>query len=743
MNKSEQLLNIIKWENAEKNVFIDIDRAFAMMYRRKYSPDEMLFSWKYIAEKKPFLAYLLLNNYKDKGVVCNPREILEEIWKSVVESTEISEKKLSDALVISSITGKNLSYHFIEEIKKSEDKENICKEAFKVIETINDREKNVLILLKTLHKYIGADDIEGALANGHYQFSRIGIENELIDFTTSLIDEGSFVLAYIITKIYGLDYSELKVNREQIYNSLRQCDNHNYFRGCLVYKNYVTEETEIDALKKWYSDLLKIRSEIAQDEIAGLKLIFLCQALQVSSREPDELLKEIQININNLPAVEMNRKQYIREYRRTVKKLILSKNISWCKFFLERTAYYNIDRYESKETSRWPYPRNVRQHIGYRDENELMNIFLNTEDEIADKIYVYMNSFMRGIVTYNEFTERMYEKYGDEVIGELKKYYISGYVLYDQVRDIFYLKSNNVMAKAKFFIDQESADIIKVIGTDNSGAWFQTVIKGYNPESKVYKFLIPGFGEQRLDGICKALEKFEYNQEMTDYLLELIDKTNISLVNRETNEFVDLCIRILGTIVSCCGNREKLYEILEYTSKINYYLYKENQYNDLARNLSGIRPEQYRQIRIYWKQLFNSKLDVMDCFNIYRNTILRRMYGLSEFLEKFVEDSRCGYSDFFSIIGSFVGKVQVFAKSRKNEDCMALFVAPSEFKLTNKNRSEEKKYDQFLIEVPLYGESVRSASKSKGIQKGTVVYFEIESYNGKGMFFVKNLRFKI
>ena len=80
MNKSEQLLKYIKWGNTDRNVFIDIDRAFAIMYRKKYSPEEMLFSWKYIAERKLFLSFLLLNNYKDKGVVCNPEEILEEIW---------------------------------------------------------------------------------------------------------------------------------------------------------------------------------------------------------------------------------------------------------------------------------------------------------------------------------------------------------------------------------------------------------------------------------------------------------------------------------------------------------------------------------------------------------------------------------------------------------------------------------------------------------------------------------------
>ena len=140
--------------------------------------------------------------------------------------------------------------------------------------------------------------------------------------------------------------------------------------------------------------------------------------------------------------------------------------------------------------------------------------------------------------------------------------------------------------------------------------------------------------------------------------------------------------------------------------------------------------------------MYESKLDVMDCFDVYRNTILRRMYGLSQFIEKFVVDNGNSYSDFFSKVGEFAGRIQTYANSEETDDEMKLFVAPAEFKITNDAREKiGKKYDRYSLEIPLYGESSTSVRKKNNIRKSMSVRFEIDKYNGEGEFIIKNIKF--
>jgi len=698
MHKSEYILgHIKKWDRAIEDVITDSDRAFSMMYRMKLKEEEMLSAWKYIAQKAPFIAFSLLNKYKDSGYVNDDGEIADIIWESANQITVFNTRYFADVLAMASLMEKDIADNVKKCLAERDDKEEICILACKNIESLSGREKNVLNLLKVLYKIIEVEFIVGALVNGRYQFSRYEVEPLVLNFIAELLRDGSFVLAYLVKKIYAVKFENVNISADEVYKSLCNCNEYGFFRGAIIYKEFLLIEADIQKLKKWYVDLSQIKIDVAREELAGIKLVYLCQALQINPNTPEEVLREAQIDMSDMPYVEMNRKQYIKEYRRAVNALIKANNVEWCQRFIEATQKYNIDKYESKDGIRWPSPRIIRRQIHSYDEKELLQSLYNSDSSIESKVYVYMNSFLRGIVSFSDFVECMYKKYKDDLIGEIQKYEIGGRVCFNQERNICYLNANTIKrGRCKFLLTQEATLALSTLEIEENVNWFSCKLLSYNPESEVCNFSILGLGEQNLDNVIEKLSIFEYDGIISDELVEALSTMNISLVDKSSEEFVELCIRILGAIVRCCYDRNRLFETIKMVEKVNYFSYDPEKNSGKERNLKTIMPEQFRTIRKYWNQLYKSDLDVLDCFEIYRNTILRRMYGLSEFLEKFVVNTDGRYSVFFAKIGDFAGRVQTFANSERTADNMALFVAPAEFKMTNKARENtNRKYDRY------------------------------------------------
>lgn len=127
---------------------------------------------------------------------------------------------------------------------------------------------------------------------------------------------------------------------------------------------------------------------------------------------------------------------------------------------------------------------------------------------------------------------------------------------------------------------------------------------------------------------------------------------------------------------------------------------------------------------------------------IYRNSILRHKYCLSVFLERFDEDDYDEHcSVFLKGIGILNGYIERgFSRKEGSEDMAIMFVRPSEFK-KSRRIGGEKIYDRFMMEVPLYGQSTTAFKKENGIKENRPVCFEIDSYIGKGEFYVKNIKY--
>ncbi len=761
--ESEIILKRINWNTHKKNaLLVDLKRAFLLMYKKNYDFETMRSAWEIVSEKAPFLAYELLEDNISAGKVQDASVIRDIIWKHISLRTSYDEKSASDLLVLTALLGRDVPPQTMEFVRNLDNISDVCSESLKKIHDYNSGRAhiNVFILLRLLYQFnIDVTAIESGLGKRKFTLPQTGIKRDVYSFISQLIVDSAFTLAYLIMKAYTVtDYSVFDISDEDVYNSLIACGEHSFFRGGLIYKEFLKLSIEDDTLllKKWYLDLCRIKTPIAQSENPGFRLLFVCQAIQLEPKDPESILRDLSINLSNIPSVEMTRKQYIREYRKAIYALIINNQIDWCRRFIQKTYNNNIDKYVLSEEVRNPgiASNGVRDQLGKCNEFELLNALIWSNSSAQTVVYIYMNSFVRCLISYARFVNESFVHYGNQIIKSLQDYDIGGSVTFsidrnDENKRFYYLEPNTVIKKRgdPLYLDTISSDILSRIDFDQHISWFQTHLYAYNPaindnpDKKGFTFSIVGYGDQRLDNLIEQLENFKYRGIITPDLVESVHYTNISLVDKSESSFVELCILILEAVVSCCSDKEKLFELLDGIRSANYYAYYYNKNSTKERSLY-IDKEQFPDIkkRSYrsWNTLLESNLEVMDCFNIYRNTILRRMFCLSDFMAAFVNPK--DYGVFFERVGELNGEVQTFSYSETNEDNMALFIGPSEFQLKHKNKKRYKTstdYDQFLIEIPLYGKTATSYRNKNMIKKHKPVSFEIVDYNNDGLFKVK------
>ncbi len=747
MTPVETFLDRIHWNNRNTAVLSDCQQVFLLIFKMDISEDEKEFAWKTLSERAPFIAYVMLGINNGIWKPKDPNTIMELLWGFATSSDVHSKKKLSDAITLAALMGRKLPGQMVNQIRASDEIEQIIKRSFKNLELLSYRERNFLALIKTLYLITDPLDIENYLHFLRANFTNEGIEDEAYHLAVQTIRDGHFKLFYLIKKAYSLEYEKIQLSADDIFDGLKTSDSRSVFRGALVYYRFLSFciDDEYARLKKWYSDVCSIPS----DDRENLRFLYICKTLQLKNDNPDDLLSEMHINLLHFPTVSVEESWLlIREYRWVVYTLIRDGHIGWCRSFLEKTYAYNVDRYICGERVRSPY----REEAGIRnlfpgiDEKSILRSLYESNCSIETIVLIYMNSFLRGIVGFAQFVQEMCERFGhNPALNEITKYKIGGAIRYDVERKINYLRPNTVIkrwndiARDKFFLSKESSEALLKKGVPD-GSWLAFQLDSYNSENKVFRFSVMGFADQRLDSLVSLFSDIERNHSVPDSLDGEVSKINIALVERDSEAFAELCVKELSMLLSFCRERDRLFDLMERTRKANYFAYRPERNSTAAREIVFHSPS-YNEIPSLWNTLYKSSLNVMDCFSIYRNTILRHKYCLSQFIEHFDEDDNDCYSVFWGTIGVLNGYVERgFARKEGTDDTALMFVRPSEFKKSKRVRGE-KMYDRFVMEVPLYGQSTTSFKKENGIKENRPVRFEIDSYIGNGVFNVKNIKF--
>lgn len=739
----KKLFERIKWNTTNYNLCTDLERAFSLIYRKECSEKELNEIWEYVIKKNIFAAYCTYRRFLEKGYVTYNATAVQEMIQQELQSYDqlgVDERKIADFLATyvlfdNEIVGFEKFFGALPE----EVLTRICHATLVNIEMLSDHEIVVLSMVAFLYKNVSPSIVERALYESKYNFPYYKKSNSMLqDLIRKMINDGNFRLAYLIKKAYNFSMRNISITEDEYVASLSLCENDNFFRGCLLYKEMLDADSDIEKLKRWYYQISKINSDVARNEQSGIRFLFMCEALQLNPKEPEKVMKDIQIRIINLEPIDMNRKQFVKQYRRTIYLLLVNGQAEWVGKFIQKTELFNIDRFTSLSDSRRPF--NVINHIGYCDTEELLRHLVNDINIIENAVYIYMNTFIRGIIGLGQFVYFLQQKYSTNVANAFTNYRFWGTLVYDGKREVYYFQPNSVRRHMgdKLLIDKESLNILQSLYFEEGISWFEAKFTSYNPESKVLRFSLFGYGEQRLEKLNNQLVALKRTGIVSEELRDEIHNTNIYLIIKDQSEvFIELCINILDSIINWVDDKDKCFVIMNELRRINFYIYNAKSNSLLERRLSGIRHEQYVRMKESWNRLMNSSMSSSDSFMIYCNTILRRGFCLSDFLLDFVSDADENYRNFLAEIGPVMGYIQVFANSNTKNDVMVILLTPSAFK----TRNQEMKYDRFVFEIPKNGESTKSIRKRCNIYTGKPVRFEISEYVGDGVFIAKNLQF--
>jgi len=739
MQRVDKILSIIKWNNSNAIISRDLERAFTMMYSKKYSEGQMLYAWNEAAKKNPFVTYCVFSKFDELHKVRDRDEIKRIIVEVCNDEISIDSKKISDIISLSPFIEIKSEVLFSRITGSDAQIETICIETLKNIELLGNRNTNILRMIKVLYEHVENDILEGVLSKNRYSLVMLN-QIDLIDgLIKQMIYDGAFVLAYLVKKAYNFNFRDLSISDDTFYNSLANSNDRNFFRGALIYREFLGADKSSEELKKWYTKVSDIDTSIAKDERNGLDFMYLCWMLQIGDSDPDTLLGGFESRINEFYKIEMNRKQFIREYRKTIYFLLLRKEICLCYRLLKETNSINIDKYYASYDSRWP--SEVRAHIGNYDVDRLIGILCMNDIDENVLVYIYMNSFLRGIIGFIKFISCLYETHNSLSADIFKDYVIGGTITYDKNRKVNCFHPNTIITNKydKMYIFGSSNKLIEkhLNDFDYGIRWFQTKLHSYNQKTNTLKFDIVDNENVELDTIIQDLRDYSSISGFSEKIEENMRVTNIGLINHDSPEFIDLCIEILVTMLRCAHDKNLLLDFIRKTRNINYYLYNFKKNSGRERSIDMIEWEQRYRIYDCWDEMQNISLNVDDAFLIYRNSILRRIYCLSEFIECYLGETKESVNAFLNKIGLLTGRIQTFSRSNEDEDSMILLVAPSEFYLRNRNT---KSYDRYIIDIPLYGESATSVRNQKGIRQNTPITFEIDNYYGQGRFEVKNIR---
>ena len=732
-------LDIIKWDQNYDTLLVDCSRAFSLLVRKGVNDSDMMDAWYIVSKKAPFISFLLFRKFKDLNQIHDEKAVTDIIISSCKKSFE-DPNKISDIILISSLMD---GFPNIVRNVYIDEKE-ICEDILSKLELMSYNSMDYLHVIKMLYGHADEAVLISAMYMYTYTFNKKEVFEELKGFLCQLIYDGNFRFAYIIIKIYDVNIEELELDVAIVYQRLKQSDKNNFFRAALMYKELISAEKNLTSLVSWYSQINSVENEYLISEKEGIKLLFICYALQSEPTKAASILIKYSNFIEKIQPIEY-KKQHIREYRRAVYTLIVNDKIHECYNFLVKTSFCNKDRYEVNQQTGFPAVNTIRKHlIENKDslENNLLEHLFHEDTEAYVLAYVYFNSFLRGLYPYEYFVQKVVDYYGIEGEFAVKYFPLCGTVIYDDARDIYYFSPANVKkGKGKFVLEHESRKLLQLFDSSLDNNWVEVSFYSFNRDNNFFKFAVHGANENRMMSLTKLIWDYEKNGLVTKELMGSLMNAKISRWNGnfigenvDNTNLIEMSIAVLAAITS---NFDKVRETTEIFEKINFFASKVYRNSGYERKIKGVTREHYRRVYKYWDKLSDSQLSLEDKFFVYQNTILRRCFGLSDFLEKQSKGSNDDYATFFSNVGKMRGKIQIVSKSREKEDSIAIAFAPLEFNMTNRNRlNTERKYDQYWMTYYLYGESASSVRKKRNLFSKQLVWFSIERYDGVGKFIV-------
>lgn len=557
-----------------------------------------------------------------------------------------------------------------------------------------------------------------------------------------MIRKGESTSTHNVLGVFPIDLSAIKndgvveVDLEQeLLNSLRCCDDRYFFRGMLLYWEYIkTSKGDLDKcslLKHWYANVLDTKTPVAIEESGGIRLLYMCWAFSFAEITDNKSLKEkLEIDLNTPFSikVDMQRKQYKREYRRAVHWLLYN-NMSLCKSFIYSTSVINPDKY-SKDVI---IPRRVSE-MGEYDTERLLEVLCGCNLPASDVVYIYMNTFLRGVVNFDDFIARIYLKKSKKKYYEsLKEYDMDGRMECresepDNVRKfIVYFKPFPILLKegCQMLLDEKSRTIVRL----HPEKIYQTSFLRYNPNRRILKVELSGDDKKRNDEcidrqlselICN-LNSYSGEADISENLVKASKNIKILWIERSNPLISELCIAEAEAMLAC-PDPSKMMEIL---NDANYF---SDSFKDDDNDKIDMTPEQFAHIRGIWKRLCQKDCSKNDKFKIYKNTIIKKTCSLSEFVDTIV--CKKNAKNFFrDEVGTLYGKLP---KTKSNEDDNRNFIS-TEFH--NKRRIYNKKDIATGDIIDMF--SVLNTSEYETMAERGIVKYEIKEYYGKGRFGVE------
>ncbi len=526
-----------------------------------------------------------------------------------------------------------------------------------------------------------------------------------------------------------------------------------YLRGVLLYKNVLDSElSDAEAsLQEWFVSIMRVDTKIAQQYRDGIKFLRICYEIQLNSENARNTVKNVFGNIqkiDNLDIFNPNAITYTKEYRRAVQSLIFNDKEEFLADFISATKKYNVDRF----TYYGSLPQKVNKQLQTGLNPQLLSeALINNTSKDSTAIYVYLNSFVRGIIPLQMLVNQLLTKYDIVSIQRSFKQYNFGIQLIpDTGSDKILVRPMGIICSRRLYLSEESAEIVRKDSDMLSEDLISQIIS-INPNNNVVKFALVGHTEDRIENIIIFLNNIVETQEVDDTIIEVARGINLALISKTSPAYIAMSVRLLDaiTVLASAGNEEKIVNLVENVRNANYF-YLLHTSGQSARNLKGIEPDRFRQIWNDCNILLNSTIDISTCFYIYCNTIMRRAMTLSKFMSYFVAGRNVPYDEFITSLSKLTGII-IGTHTDIDNNTLIIFMAPNAFCMSTRSKDKQIIKDKYIYKLKMNPEeSITSVRKKNSISKGMWVEFFIDDFDGENTFTIRkyqlykrNVEFKI
>lgn len=592
---------------------------------------------------------------------------------------------------------------------------------------------NICIQLYTLFK----DDVKMielmTTAFGRVRFDYMlkdDMRLKAVSFIRDVVLMGHFRIASLLLKGFNIDVKELGISKETLVDILSKCNVEYYYRGIIFLQKLICENDLENEWDEWYDLSTSIRNDNEENEQEIIRFIYICSLIRINYSNPYKALKNKSMNIS-FKLKYYKRSKCIRAFRQMIYALIKN-NSQYTRRILEDMDDVNADA--SHVTNYSERPGRVSKDIGDYNASTYLDIIKESGWNASDTIYIFMNTFLRAIISFDDFIDCLIGKYGDSVHKILNEIEVGGFL--KKEKDTYYIVPWNIIGEKKMiFLDDESREFMNNTYIPNAHSWIDLKLSKIEIHDRKYYGTVMQSGTtnsiKKLLPFIKKKKDIKSRKDSPSYE----ERINYNKLHKDSHElFWDLNIAYLERLVDAVVQGEEYKLVEDYYRHVNYFhFYRDN--GDKKWKSLPISREEFIRIRNLidksLESLKNNSASYKDYSFIYFNSLIKKIMTLGQFLDKIEIKTKAEIDEFLTIVPRQLGYVWKVERSDNDSTIVETTIDCVSLQL-KKGRDY---YERYVFEQKFEGTSL---NKIRNIKKK--VSFRIVDFDGKDTFKVEDIQ---